>query len=229
MSLASVTVFSGMTSEQLSLLEQGSIRLEPRHGATIFAQGEPADAVYAVVAGDGHVRIGAIDRNSKALMVEMFGVGQIFGEMGVIDHSVRSASAVAEGRLQLVKIRAAAFTAALTNCPNLGVALVRVMAKRLRRTYELYQDATFETIEVRLARQVLYLAACDGRPTKDGLRLSHRFRQADLADLLGTTTRSIITILNTWRAAEVVIYDTERALLTIQNPGALQAIVDRER
>jgi CRP/FNR family cyclic AMP-dependent transcriptional regulator len=228
MSLASITVFNGMTDEQRALLVQGSVRLEPRDGATVFMQGEPADSVYAVIGGDGHVRIGAIDRNSKALMVEMFGVGEIFGEIGVIDLGVRSASAVAEGRVQLVKIRTAAFTAALSNCPDLGVALVRVMAKRLRRTYELYQDATFETVDVRLARQILYLAACDGRPTKQGLRLAHRFRQGDLADLLGTTTRSIITILNTWRAAGVVIYDTDRAVLTIQDIAALEGIVARE-
>jgi hypothetical protein len=64
------------------------------------------------------------------------------------------------------------------------------MTPRLRRTYELFQDAAFESLEGRLARQVLYLAEREGRPTPQGLRLAHRFRQADLADLLGATTRS---------------------------------------
>jgi CRP/FNR family transcriptional regulator, cyclic AMP receptor protein len=231
MSLSSVTVLRGLSGEALARLEQGSMRLEPRDGATVFAQGDPADSVYAIIAGDGHVRIGAIDRNSKALMVEVFHAGEIFGEIGVIDSGKRSASAVAEGRVQLVKIRGAAFSAALASCPALGEALCRVLAQRLRRTYELFQDATFETLQVRLARQVLYLAAREGRPTPQGLRLAHRFRQPDLADLLGATTRSIITILNAWRASGLVIYDTERALLTVQDLPALQAIseVDRER
>src|SRR5271166_7190346 len=188
-----------MSSEEIGRLEQGSVILEPRDRATLFTQGDPADSVYAIIAGDGDIRIGAADRHSKALMVEIFRAGQIFGEIGVIDGGVRSASAVIEGKVKLVKIRRAAFLAALASCPALGEALCRMMAQRLRRTFELFQDATFETLEVRLARQVLYLADREGRPTPQGVRLAHRFRQGDLADLLGATTRSIITILNAWR------------------------------
>jgi CRP/FNR family cyclic AMP-dependent transcriptional regulator len=228
-SLASIAVFKGMNGEALKRLEQAGTVLEPRDGAAIFAQGDPADAVYAVIAGDGYVRIGAVDRNSKALMVEVFHAGEIFGEIGVIDSGTRTASAVAEGRLLLVKIRAGAFLAALRSCPMLGETLCRMMAQRWRRTYGLFQDATFETLEVRLARQVLYLAEREARPTPQGLRLAHRFRQADLADLLGATTRSIITILNAWRAKELVVYDTDRALLTVKDLNALRAITDAGR
>jgi CRP/FNR family cyclic AMP-dependent transcriptional regulator len=103
------------------------------------------------------------------------------------------------------------------------------MAQRLRRTYELFQDATFERLEVRLVRQVLYLAAREGRLTPQGTRLGHRLRQGDLADLLGATTRSIISILNDWRAAGLVIYDAERALLTVQDAAGLRAIIETER
>jgi CRP/FNR family transcriptional regulator, cyclic AMP receptor protein len=226
MSLAAVTVFKGMPSEALSRLEHASLLFEPRTGGAIFAQGDPADAVYAIIGGDGHVRIGAIDRHSKALMVEVFRAGEMFGEIGVIDGRPRSASAVAEGRLRLAKIRQAAFLDALATCPALGEALCRMLVRRLRRTYELFQDATFETLEVRLARQVLYLAASEGRQTPNGVRLTHRLRQADLADLLGATTRSIITILNAWRAADLVVYDTERALLTVKDVTAMRAIIE---
>ena len=137
-----------------------------------------------------------------------------------------TATAVVMGKVRLAKIRQAAFLAALANCPALAEALCRIMAQRLRRTYELFQDATFETLEVRLARQVLYLATTQGRPTQEGLRLTHRLRQADLADLLGATTRSIITVLNAWRSAGLVAYDTNRALLTVKDMAAMRAIVE---
>jgi len=226
MSLASVLAFKGMSRDALSQLQVGSIMLEPRDGATIVAQGDPADAVFAITAGDGHVRIGSVDRHSKALMVEVFHVGEIFGEIGVIDSGTRTAAALAVGRITLVKIRSTAFLTALATSPQLGDALCRMMARRLRRTFELLQDATFETLEVRLARQVLYLAARGSRQTPQGARLSDRLRQADLADLLGATTRSIITILNAWRMAGLVVYDTDRALLTICDAAALRAIVE---
>jgi CRP-like cAMP-binding protein len=229
MSLAAINVFKNMGVEELNRLEAGSTVLEPRDGATVFAQDDPADAVFAIVAGDGHVRVGSIDRHSKALMVEVFRAGEIFGEIGVIDGGTRTAAAVSEGKVRLVKIRSTTFLAALASSPELGDALCRMIAQRLRRTFELFQDATFSNLEVRLARQILYLLSRGGRQTPNGIRLAGRLRQSDLADLLGATTRSIITILNAWRAAGLVLYDTDRALLTVCDISRLQAIVAPDR
>jgi CRP/FNR family transcriptional regulator, cyclic AMP receptor protein len=223
--LESVFLFQGMRPAERALLEAGSTVLEPRNGGTVFQQGDPADAVYAVISGDGHVRIGAVDQRSKALMVEVFRTGEVFGEIGVIDGAGRTASALAEGRVRLAKIRAPVFLETLAQSPALGDALCRTLARRLRRTYELFQDATFETLEARLARQILYLLEREGRPTPQGVRITNRLRQGDLADLLGATTRSIITILNAWRAAGLVAYDTDRALLTALDVAGLQKII----
>lgn len=226
--LSSIGAFENLTKAELGRLEQGLRLLEPRDGAEIFAQGDAADAVYAIVGGIGRVRIGAADRRSKALMVEVFLVGDIFGEIGVIDGRTRTAAAVAEGRLRVARIGASTFLTALSTSPKLGEAICRIMARRLRRTFELFQDATFERLDVRLARQILYLVSHDARQTDQGLRLNSRLRQSDLADLLGATTRSIITILNAWRSGNVVIYDTDRALLTVPDKRALQAIIDAD-
>ncbi|MBV9251339.1 MAG: Crp/Fnr family transcriptional regulator [Acetobacteraceae bacterium] len=228
MSLASVSVFKGMSPSELSRLEQASQIVEPRDGAAIFSQGDPSDAVYAIVGGEGHVRIGIIDRRSKAAMVEVFRTGDIFGELGVIDGDIRSADALAEGRVRLARIGATAFLEAITRSPALGEALCRTLTQRLRRTTKLFEDATFETLAVRLARQILYLAEREGRQTPQGLRLAGRFRQSDLADLMGATTRSIITILNAWRAEGIVAYDAERALLTVRNPAELRKIIEAD-
>jgi CRP/FNR family cyclic AMP-dependent transcriptional regulator len=226
MSLSLIDVFKGVGVAERDRLERDCTVLEPLDGQAVFSQGDPADAVYAIIAGDGHVRIGSMNRQGKALMVEVFRLGELFGEIGVIDGGFRTASALVEGRATLLRLPAATFCAALAQHPEVGAELSRVMARRLRRTFALFQDATFETLEVRLARQILYLAAREGRQTRDGLRLAHRFRQSDLADLLGTTTRSIITILNAWRAAGHVVYDTDRATLTVRDVAALQAVID---
>jgi CRP/FNR family transcriptional regulator, cyclic AMP receptor protein len=225
--LATVAAFVNLDHAERARLERVSMVSEPRDGAEVFGQGDSSDAVYAIVGGDGHVRIGAVDKRSKSLMVEVFRTGEIFGEVGVIDGRTRSATAVVEGRVKLACIPGAAFRSALSRDPALGDALCHSLAERLRRTFELLQDASFERLEVRLARQVLYLADREGRNTVQGIRLARRLRQDDLADLLGATTRSIITILNAWRAAGVVLYDTERAFVTLCNPEALRAIVQQ--
>ncbi len=223
--LLGVSAFQGMDPAELDRIEASSRMVEPRDGTRIFAEGDAADAVYAVISGTGHVRIGAMDRSSKGLMIEVFRIGDIFGEIGVIDGTTRSADAVAEGRVRLLRIGGRMFLDAIDSNAMLGANLCRMFASRLRRTSVLFRDATFESLEARLARQVLYLGKLEGRRTEQGLQLAGRFRQSDLADLLGATTRSIITILNSWRADGLVIYDAARAQLTISREEDLQRLV----
>jgi CRP/FNR family transcriptional regulator, cyclic AMP receptor protein len=227
--LLNVVAFKGMNPAELHHIEARSQVIEFRDGKQIFGEGDSADAVYAIVAGEGHVRIGAIDRSSKGIMIEICRVGDIFGEVAVIDGSTRTADAVAEGRVRLLRINGQVFLEVLFSNPVLGANLCCIFAARLRRTFALFQDATFESLEVRLARQVLYVAKREGRRTEYGLQLAGRFRQNDLADLLGATTRSIITILNGWRASGLVIYDPGRAQLTICREENLRHLAEHGR
>lgn len=225
--LTSVPAFRGLGPAELQRLSRATRILDIATPREIFSQGDLSDAVYAITGGDGCVRIGAADRQSKLLMVEVFQTGDLFGEVGVIDGKPRTATAVSEGRVRLLRISAAGFREAMANSASLSETLCRTLARRLRRTFELLQDATFESLEVRLARQILYLADIAGRADKNDFRLVRRLRQGDLADLLGVTTRSIITILNAWRAKGIVAYDTRTAILTITNRPALEALLPR--
>ena len=97
--LAGMAVFRNLPADALDRLERGGRVAEFADGTMIFAQHDEPDAVYAILAGAGHVRIGSMNRHAKMLMVENFGVGDIFGEIGVFDGGPRSADAVAEGRV----------------------------------------------------------------------------------------------------------------------------------
>lgn len=224
--LLGVGVFKDLPKAALDAIEAAGTVLTPRDGTRLFMEGDAGDSVYAVTGGDGRVRVGSIAKSSKSFMIQVFHAGDIFGEISVIDGGARTAQAVIEGRVQLLRIPGGVFKAALMSHPALGVSICRMMAERIRRTHELLEDATFEPLEVRFARQVLYLAKGEGRRTEQGVRLGRRFRQAELADLLGTTTRSVITILNAWRSAGIVAYDAERGFLTVSREEELRALIE---
>jgi len=152
--LARIHVFEDLPPEALLRLERGATTMEPQNGAEIFAQDDAADSLFAIVGGEGLVRAGAIDRRSKRLMVEVFALGDIFSEIGVIDGGKRTAAAVVDGRVRLMRIGTASFMAVLSDTPLLGIAIARMLSQRLRRTFDLFQDATFETIEVRLVSRL---------------------------------------------------------------------------
>lgn len=224
--LAEFPVFADLPAAAVKRLADGATVQQVQDGSAVFTQGDPADAVYAILRGDGRVRVDVPDATSKRLMVEVFGERDIFGEMGVIDGGSRSADATTDGAVRLARIRGAQFLDVLSTTPALGANLVKLLSRRLRRTFALFQDAIFEPLEVRLARQILYLATLGARRADGKLRIAGRFRQGDLADLLGATTRSIITILNAWRADGIVEYDSQRGFVTIADEGRFRAIVE---
>src|SRR5689334_669254 len=66
--LTDLAIFRDLPPDALAELERGARRAEFRDGAVIFARDDPPDAVYAILAGPGHVRIGSMNRRAKMLM-----------------------------------------------------------------------------------------------------------------------------------------------------------------
>jgi 2-oxoglutarate dehydrogenase E1 component len=93
--------------------------------ATLFREGAPGDALYVVL--DGRLRV---ERDGKVLAV--VGVGEVAGEMALVDQKPRSADVVAHGATRLLKIPAQAFQELLAEQPELARGLLRILAQRLR-------------------------------------------------------------------------------------------------
>ena len=102
-------------------------------GAVVFREGQPSDRVYQVLSG----RI-ALSKQSPegSLPLAVLGVDEIFGEMGVLDDSVRSATARALGQARLRFWERDAFLRLLEDRPEDSLALLRKVSERLRKTDE---------------------------------------------------------------------------------------------
>ena len=99
-------------------------------GATIFAQGEPGDQMYIVLAGE-------LDLKRGGRTFETASVGKIVGEMAMIDNAPRSASAVAKTNCRLAPIDEKRFEFLVSETPFFALHVMRVLVDRLRRTTEL--------------------------------------------------------------------------------------------
>jgi CRP/FNR family transcriptional regulator, cyclic AMP receptor protein len=95
-------------------------------GASIFDTGEPGDLMYAVKHGE-------VDLVVEGETVETVGPGGVFGEMALIEHDVRSATAVARTACELVPIDERRFTFLVQQNPYFAMHVFRVLAGRLRR------------------------------------------------------------------------------------------------
>jgi CRP/FNR family cyclic AMP-dependent transcriptional regulator len=110
--------------EALMALEEP---LELPQGEVIFAAGDSGREMYVV-------RTGSVDLRIGDAFLERVGPGGILGELALVDPAPRSATAVAGPDCSLVRVDQAAFNQLVRKVPGLALEVMRVMARRLRKT-----------------------------------------------------------------------------------------------
>ncbi|WP_154223629.1 EAL domain-containing protein [Marinicella rhabdoformis] len=113
-------------------------------GEVIFHQGETSDCAYVIE--HGKVDIFIEDESLDTLVV-----GDLFGEMGVLDQKPRSTSARALTQVALLKVKTNQITERLQGSDPIVKALVRVLLKRFRSLLSndtsLDSDVLFSEVE----------------------------------------------------------------------------------
>lgn len=100
-------------------------------GEIIFREGELSEAAYVIEVG----RVELIKTGKGGLVrLALLGVGDLFGEMGVLDKGPRSATARAEEDCLLQVIPRADFLRMVEDDPATALKIMTRMAKRLRDT-----------------------------------------------------------------------------------------------
>jgi CRP/FNR family transcriptional regulator, cyclic AMP receptor protein len=97
-------------------------------GALIFAEGQPGDVMYIIREGEVSIEI-------RGAVVETLQAGDIFGEMSLIDHAPRSASAVARTDCIIVPIDRKRFSYLVQQTPYFALRIMQVMSARLRAAH----------------------------------------------------------------------------------------------
>ncbi len=110
--------------EALMALDETPLRLDP--GQVIFSEGETGHEMFIV-------RTGTVDLRVGDSVVETVVQGGVFGEMALVDPAPRSATAVAGPGCSLVLVEESSVNDLLRRVPGLGLEIMRVMARRLRR------------------------------------------------------------------------------------------------
>ena len=96
-------------------------------GWYVFKAGDPGNCMYVVMEGEVEILDGSTS-------LEIVGPGAIFGELALIDDEPRSATAVAKTDARLVEVDRRRFEFMVTETPFFALAVMKVLADRLRRT-----------------------------------------------------------------------------------------------
>ena len=109
-------------------------RMEFKEGQIVFSQGDSSDRCYKVISGAVKISISSYDSNGVLhnVIAQTMRHGDVFGEMGIIDDSPRSASAVATEDTICVAYTADEMMDLLESNPKEALAYIRTLIQRLR-------------------------------------------------------------------------------------------------
>jgi CRP-like cAMP-binding protein len=168
----------------------------------IFAQGDPADAVFYIQ--KGKVRLSVVSKTGKEATIGILGDGGFFGEGSLAGQAQRMGSAVAMTDCSLLRIDKKAMMDALHREHAFSDMFVAYLLARNIRYEEDLVDQLFNSSEKRLARILLMLAHFG----KEGIpeTVVPKISQETLAEMVGTTRSRVSFFMNRFRKLGFIHY-----------------------
>lgn len=100
-------------------------------GDIIVSEGVASNNAYIILEGKVNITKKV---NKKSILINSLSKGEVFGEMGLISQSIRSASVVAVDDVTIGVIEREQFEATVSQLPDDARAIVKALVDRLRYT-----------------------------------------------------------------------------------------------
>jgi len=170
----------------------------------IFAQGDPADAVFYLQ--HGKVQLSVVSKVGKEATIGILNEGDFFGVGSLAGQALRMGSATAMTDCTVMRIERRAMMAALHREHTFSDLFVAYLLARNIRYEEDLVDQLFNSSEKRLARILLLLAHFGKEGVPD--TVIPKISQETLAEMIGTTRSRVSFFMNRFRKLGFVNYDT---------------------
>ena len=167
-------------------------------GHQIFIEGEAGDRLYLIV--EGKVKVGRCTSDGRENLLAVMGPADMVGELALFDPGPRTSTVTTLTEVQAMAMDRAAHRVWIREHPEIAEQLLRVLARRLRRTNDNVSDVIFTDVPGRVAKQLLGLAQRFGVRDGGSLRVDHELTQEELAQLVGASRETVNKALSGFSA-----------------------------
>ena len=157
----------------------------------VYLEGDEPARVYFVQSG--RVKTVKTTDGGKELITGLYGPGEFFGYLALLDHTLHTDSAVAVDDSELVYIPQDDFTQLLLRNAEVSQQFIRLLAGRVRERETQLLAMAYSSIRRRVADTLLHLHAQTG--PEGHIHLS----RDDMAAMVGTAPESLIRTLSEFK------------------------------
>jgi CRP-like cAMP-binding protein len=188
-SLRKIPLFAGVGEDDLDEVASHLIERRFPKGATIVEEGTPGDYMYVI--REGRVKVTKLSDDGREKILQMLGEGAFFGEMALLDQAPRSATVKTLSPVRLLALSRVDFLSVLRRSPDLSMAVIQELTRRLRETDEQASSLSFQRVKDR-TRGLLRRSSL---PSEDGRRITQPLTHQQIADMIGTSRETVTRVV----------------------------------
>jgi CRP/FNR family transcriptional regulator len=194
--LGAIPEFSALAERELDYVRQVTYERHLERGELLLVEGAPGEYLYYI--RSGQVKVFKTSTDGKEQVLRIFQAGETFNEVPVFDGGTNPASALVLEEGAVYVLRRADIVRLLSEHPAIALAVIQVLASRLRHMVGLVEDLSFKHVTARVAKTLLLHSEAVSGATP------HRLTQQELAALVGTAREMVGRALKEFEAEGLI-------------------------
>ena len=210
--LKKVPLLAQLGPDALARLSEKVVLREVRRREVVYLPGDPAETVYLV--NGGRVKISKVTRDGKALTLNYCGPSEIFGESSLVEGGAREEMAEAMENSMISELELPVFEDLLSSNASLGLAMVKLLAKRRLDLENKVETLVFRDVTSKLAELLLELAEEYGVEDSRGTLIALKITHQELANLIGSTRETVSLTLSQFKRKQLLTTEGRKVIVT---------------
>lgn len=187
------------SSQELFYAIGNPVQYKP--GTCLFSQGDTTDYFYYMLNGSVKVVVYWEDGSEKTLLNQE---GGMLGVVSAINKIPQFTTVIVSKPSTIIKVDAATLINYLMTKPEWMVPFIQEMGSKVHLLTLQLSTMTFLTVEKRICYTLLMLSQDIGAETSQGLKISVRLTDQELANLIGTSRATISKVIGSLRKNKLV-------------------------
>jgi CRP/FNR family transcriptional regulator len=190
-------------------------------GEFIFREGDPTE--YFHIVKEGTVKCVKSTPEGKECTLKMLMPGDLFCcDAAAFDGTFHPGTAQPMGDVSVLRMSKKAYFEMLRRSPDAALEVIKYLGNRLNEAQEKTKILAMDRADQRLAALLVDLATRSGSLDPQGVKLTIRLTRQDMANMVGTTTETVIRIMSRFKRDHLVAGTANR--LVIRNLEKLKAL-----
>lgn len=203
--LSYVPIFSELDDITLEKIVNIGTRKIFEKNDVILLEEETGTALFIIL--KGKIKITRSSSDGREVILTILSDSDFFGEMAILDGLKRSATAIAIESSELFIIQRNDFLNLLREHPEVSIALLQELTKRLRSADMKIKALSLKDAEGKVASVILQLADDIGKIQFGKVEIDKLPLQQDLANMAGTSRETISRTLHSFTKKGLIEMD----------------------